>query len=33
MVNPEESLKILRNFCDMDIYQQLYKQKFLKRAA
>lgn len=31
MVNPEESLKILKNFCDVTTFQSVYKQKFLKK--
>lgn len=29
MVNPEESLRILQNFKDASIYQEVFKQKFL----
>lgn len=32
MVNPEESLKLLQNFCDTNIYQEVYKQKFQKKT-
>ena len=33
MVNPEESLKILQNFRDSFIYQQVFKQKFLQNSS
>lgn len=32
MVNPDESLKILRNFKDYSTYQEVFKQKFLKQS-
>ncbi len=32
MVNPQESLKILANYNDLEAYNNIFKQKILKNS-